>query len=130
MDIRHSRPGCFRINIGRRIKKTVYGSPDVITKYCYDGDQVIAEYDGSDTLLQKFIYGPGIDEPICMIDVDGGDIVYYYHFDGLGSIAALSDVNNIIVERYSYDVFGASTIYDVNKTEISQSAIGNPCPPS
>ena len=44
----------------------VYGSPNVTTKYCYDGDQVIAEYDGSNTLLRKFIYGPGIDEPVCM----------------------------------------------------------------
>lgn len=61
-----------------------------------------------------------------MIDVDGGNMVYYYHFDGLGSVAALSDVNNVIVERYSYDVFGAPTIYDVNSSEISQSAIGNP----
>jgi len=61
-----------------------------------------------------------------MIDVDGGNTVYYYHFDGLGSVAALSDVNNVIVERYSYDVFGAPTIYDVNSSEISQSAIGNP----
>jgi len=61
-----------------------------------------------------------------MIDVDGGNTVYYYHFDGLGSVAALSDVNNVTVERYSYDVFGAPTIYDVNSSEISQSAIGNP----
>ena len=28
---------------GGRISKTVYGSPDIITKYCYDGDQVTAE---------------------------------------------------------------------------------------
>jgi RHS repeat-associated protein len=77
-------------------------------------------------VLRKFVYGPGIDEPICMIDVDGGNIVYYYHFDGLGSVAALSNINNVIVERYSYDVFGAPTIYDVNSSEISQSAIGNP----
>ena len=111
---------------GRRTKKTVYGSPDIITKYCYDGDQVIAEYDDSNNFLRKFIYGPGIDEPICMIDVDGGDKVYYYHFDGLGSVVALSDVNNVIVERYSYDVFGAPTIYDVNNSQISQSVIGNP----
>jgi len=41
-----------------------------------------------------------------MIDVTDGNSVYYYHFDGLGSVVALSDVNNIIVERYSYDVFG------------------------
>jgi len=61
-----------------------------------------------------------------MIDVDGGDIVYYYHFDGLGSVAALSDVNNVIVESYSYDVFGAPTIYDCNSSPISLSAIGNP----
>jgi len=30
----------------------------------------------------------------------------FYHYDGLGSVAALSDVNSVIVERYSYDVFG------------------------
>ncbi|MHC4302217.1 MAG: hypothetical protein ACYS7Y_33575, partial [Planctomycetota bacterium] len=92
---------------GRRISKTVYGSPDVTTKYCYDGDQVVAEYDGSDNLLRKFIYGPGIDEPICMIDVADSNAVYYYHFDGLGSVVALSDVNNVIAESYAYDVFGA-----------------------
>jgi RHS repeat-associated protein len=91
---------------GRRLKKTVYGSPDVVTKFCYDGDQVIAEYDGSDALLRKFIYGPGIDEPICMIDVQDNNAMYYYHFDGLGSIIAISDVNSDIVETYSYDVFG------------------------
>jgi RHS repeat-associated protein len=112
--------------LGRRISKTVYGSPDVTTKYCYDGGQVIAEYDGSGNLLRKFVYGPGIDEPICMIDVTDSNAVYYYHFDGLGSVAALSDASANIVESYSYDVFGAPTIYDANSSEISQSAIGNP----
>ena len=29
------------------------------TYYCYDADQVISEYDGSDMLLRKFIYGCG-----------------------------------------------------------------------
>ena len=41
-----------------------------------------------------------------MIVVNGGEIKYYYHFDGLGSVVALSNVNGEIVERYSYDVFG------------------------
>jgi len=98
---------------GRRIERTVYidSEPNEVTKYCYDGDQVIAEYDGNDvaavfTLARKFIYGPGIDEPICMIDVTDSNAVYYYHFDGLGSVVALSNANNEIVERYTYDVFG------------------------
>lgn len=99
---------------GRRICKTINGT---IISYCYDGDQVIAEYDANDTLLRKFIYGPGIDEPICMIDVTDNNAVYYYHFDGLGSVVALSDANAGIVERYSYDVFGESNI---------ESTIGNP----
>ena len=76
---------------------------------------MIAEYDGSNTLLRKFTYGPGIDKPICMIDVADSNTVYYYHFDGLGSVIALSDVNSVIVERYSYDVFGQpSNTSDVN----------------
>ncbi len=41
-----------------------------------------------------------------MIDVADSNTVYYYHFDGLGSVVALSDVNGVIVEEYSYDVFG------------------------
>ncbi|MHC4121449.1 MAG: hypothetical protein ACYSWO_28585, partial [Planctomycetota bacterium] len=71
--------------------------------------------------MRKFVYGPGIDEPICMIDVADSNAVYYYHFDGLGSVVALSDVNNVIAESYAYDVFGAPTIYDANYTEISPS---------
>ena len=99
---------------GRRVSKSVYGSPDVTTKYCYDGDQVIAEYEAGQ-LVRKFIYGPGIDEPICMIDVAAGNAVYYYHFDGLGSVAALSNNSGEIVERYSYDVFGrADRVSDVS----------------
>jgi len=61
-------------------------------------------------LVRKFIYGPGIDEPIMMIDIADNNNVYYYHFDGLGSVAALSDVNSDIVETYSYDAFGQTTI--------------------
>jgi len=41
-----------------------------------------------------------------MIDVTDSNSVYYYHFDGLGSVVALSNANKEIVERYSYDVFG------------------------
>jgi hypothetical protein len=32
-----------------------------------------------------------------MVDVADSNAVYYYHFDGLGSATALSDVNNVIV---------------------------------
>jgi len=50
-----------------------------------------------------------------MIDVADSNNVYYYHFDGLGSVAALSDSTGCIVEQYSYDVFGEpNRVSDVN----------------
>ncbi len=96
------------------------------TKYVYDGDQVIAEYDGSDNLLRKFVYGPGIDEPVIIIDVADNNAVYYYHFDGLCSVAALTDANGTVVEKYEYDIFGGTTIKDASDNVLTESAIGNP----
>jgi RHS repeat-associated protein len=61
--------------------------------------------------LRKYIYGSGIDEPIIMIDASGN--FYYYHYDALGSVVALSKVNGSIseiVEAYVYDVFGKCTV--------------------
>jgi len=42
---------------------------------------------------------------------------YFYHFDGLGSVTNIIDINGNIVESYSYDEYGKP-----NQT----SAIGNP----
>jgi YD repeat-containing protein len=78
---------------GRRIAKAVDGTTAV--KYLYDGDQCIAEYDGSDNLLRKYIFGPGIDEPISMIDVEDSNATYYYHFDALGGVVALTNSSEV-----------------------------------
>jgi len=103
---------------GRRVIKTAEGTT---IKYVYDGDRVAAEYENGD-LVRKFIYGPGIDEPICMI---AGASTYYYHFDGLGSVAALSDNAGNIVEKYSYDVFGTPAIKGPSGEPRATSAISN-----
>ena len=116
--------------LGRRVSKMVGAAT---TRYCYDGDQVVAEYDGSGTLLRKFIYGPGIDEPICMIVPGSPTMTYFYHQDALGSVVALSKYNTSlgyaeIVERYKYSAFGETTICDGSGTPRSpnQSAFDNP----
>ena len=96
---------------GRRITKAVDG---VITNYFYDSDQVIVEYDSSNQMLRRYVYGLGIDEPICVIQTTG---TYYYHFDALGSVIALTDNSGTVTETYVYSPYG-----DVN----SSSSIGNP----
>jgi RHS repeat-associated protein len=103
--------------LGRRVSRT-YGTS---TTYVYDGGQIIAEYNGG-TLLRKYIYGPGIDEPVCMV-ASGG--TYYYHFDGLGSVAALTDSGGTLVEKYRYDAFGATTILAPDNQTRTASLYGN-----
>jgi RHS repeat-associated protein len=131
---------------GRRISKKVTDTtgPTVTSyiEYCYDGDQVIAEYvdndfDGDvDYLARKFIYGPGIDEPICMMTYNAAGAEtgrYWYHFDALGSVMALSQYNSgngdaSIVERYEYSAFGETIVCDGNGTPRASnvSDYGNP----
>ena len=94
---------------GRRIAKSY--NEEVITSYVYDGDHCLAEYDLNGNLKRKYIYGPGVDQPICMIEAGSSYAgTYYYHFDGLGSVVALTSGNagsmGNTVEVYEYDVYG------------------------
>jgi RHS repeat-associated protein len=75
---------------------------------------VLGEYDGNNNLLRKYIYGPGIDQPVCIIEVADANAVYYYHFDALGSVVALSDAAGDTVQTYEYSVYGEVAVEDAN----------------
>ncbi|MBI9018885.1 MAG: hypothetical protein JEZ07_16665, partial [Phycisphaerae bacterium] len=108
---------------GRRLSK---GDGSTTTTYVYDGTQVIAEYEGVD-LKKKYIYGPGIDQPIAMIYVDGYTETWYYYLqDSLGNVIALIDDSGAIVETYEYTPFGTPTIKNASGTEIATSSVDNP----
>ena len=104
--------------MGRRTTKTVDG---LTTRFVYDGWRVIAEYDGSDQILHRFIYGTGIDEPLRMDAATApGESTfdaYHYHSDGLCSVIALTNDAGQIAERYAYDAYGKPD---------STSSAGNP----
>jgi RHS repeat-associated protein len=52
-----------------------------------------------------------------IVETGPGAGSYYYHYDALGSIAALSNIDGEIEEQYIYDVYGKPS---------SASSIGNP----
>ncbi len=97
--------------LGRRSEKDVDGT---VTKFVYAGATVIAEYDGADQLLARYIPGLGIDRPVLM---DRGGTFSYYHYDGSGSVIAMTDVFGVVVESYAYGPYGESADGDL---------IGNP----
>jgi RHS repeat-associated protein len=90
---------------GRRIsKKVTQGTEAVTTQYFYDDKNLILEYDGAGgTVTNKYVHGPGIDEPVAVMNGKG---TYFYHLDGLGSVVALTDQRGTTVETYEYDSFG------------------------
>jgi RHS repeat-associated protein len=92
------------------------------TYYAYDGWNLIGEYDVFGNEQVHYVYGPGSDEPLCMVKPEG---TYYYHQDGNGNVAALTDQNGNLVESYAYDPYGKPTIYAPNGTVRSASAVGN-----
>ena len=90
--------------LGRRIQKLVMpgGSPTT-TRYVYDEEDILLEYDGNNILQARYLHGPGIDDPLLL---ERGSQRYYYHSDGLGSITEITDATGIVVKSYLYDSFG------------------------
>ncbi len=72
---------------------------------------MIAEYDAAGKLLARYVYGPGLDEPLVILK---GGKSYSFHADSLGSIVALTDSRGQLVEQYRYDPFGTPTILAPN----------------
>ncbi|CUS39085.1 hypothetical protein COMA1_70019 [Candidatus Nitrospira nitrosa] len=86
--------------LGRRIEKVANGQTK---RYIYDGEDILLEYDGSNTLQARYTHGPGIDEPIA---VTKGGSTFFYHQDGLGSVTDLTDSAGATAKSYSYDAYG------------------------
>jgi RHS repeat-associated protein len=98
---------------GRRIEKKVDGATQV--KYVYDGDHIIAEYNSAGTLLRKYVHGPCVDEPICMIEASGTYAgTHYYHYDALGSCVAMTNSAGNVTQLYEYSVYGQVAASDAD----------------
>ena len=110
---------------GRRAKKFVHIPEFRVVNYLYDGAQVIEERDGDFEPVRRFVYGPGIDEPVSIHDVTSGQ-TYFYQRDGLGSVTGLVDSEGNVIERYRYSPFGKLQIYDGNWNQLTGSTVGNP----
>jgi RHS repeat-associated protein len=107
--------------VGRRIRKVVTnsGALNGATNFHLDGRQVIEERDGTDDVVQQYVYGIDIDEPLVLDrNLDGddsavgtGDQRLFFHSNSLGSVLALTDSTGASVEGYQYDAYGHQTVF-------------------
>jgi RHS repeat-associated protein len=76
------------------------------TRFAYDGVDMIAEHNGSDTLQRRFVHGPGLDEPLVQYEGTGTADRRFLHADERGSIIASSDGSGAMLAINKYDEFG------------------------
>ena len=78
------------------------------TRFVYDGDRLVAEYNGSGTLQRRYVHGAGIDEPL--IWYEGAAVSSasrrHLHADHQGSIVATSNAAGAKLAIHGYDPYG------------------------
>lgn len=91
--------------VSRRSSKTVNSDT---TDYLSDGQEEIAEYDrNTGDLLRRYVYGPGIDERIALVDAAGNR--QYYQVNHQGSTIAVTDDSGDLAETFRYNPWGSSS---------------------
>ena len=103
----------------RCVKRNVNGVP---TFFYWDNWDLIEERNGLDQQIARYVHGAMMDEILVRITADPP---IYYHQDSIGSVTHLTDGNGNVVEKYTYDIFGAPTILDPQSSILSASAFGN-----
>jgi RHS repeat-associated protein len=78
------------------------------TQFLYDGDELVAEYNGSGTLLRRYVHGDGADDPLFWYEGAGLDQPRFPHTDRQGSITATAGTSPLSINTYDeYGIPGA-----------------------
>lgn len=64
-------------------------SPSGSTRFHYDGDELVAEYDGSGVVKHRYMHGRGVDDPVVWYDATTYQFKWL-HADNQGSIVSIS----------------------------------------
>jgi RHS repeat-associated protein len=88
-----------------RLYETIGGG--ATTRFLHDGDEMVAEYNGSGTLLRRYAHGKNVDDPV--VWYEGSSLVTprWLHTDHQGSVITVTDSSGgAAVAINSYDEYG------------------------
>jgi RHS repeat-associated protein len=99
-------------------------SPSGTTRFLYDGDRLIGEYNSSGTLLRRYVHGPAVDEPI--VWYEGASVSpasrRYLHANHQGSIVALTTPSGSTLQVNMYDAYGVTTASNTGRFQYTGQA--------
>jgi len=76
------------------------------TRYLYDGDKLIAEYDDQGAMLRRYVHGDGVDNPLVWYEGATTAVPQYLYADHQGSIVARTDASGAVMAINGYDEYG------------------------
>lgn len=88
-----------------RLSRTSGGSGST-TRFLYDGDELVAEFDGSGNLLRRYVHGSAIDDPVVWYEGAGLSSPRWVHSNHQGSVVAVTDSSGNAIAINSYDEWG------------------------
>jgi len=78
-----------------------------LAKLQYDGLDMVGEYDSSGTLQKRYVFGPGVDEPVVEYDKNGASYTRAWLVaDERGSVIARADDTGAVTAINTYDEYG------------------------
>jgi RHS repeat-associated protein len=76
----------------------------VQTWVVWDGQNPYADFNGSGTLQQRYLYGPALDALLAR--TDSGGTTAWYLTDRLGSVRDIANTSGTVIDHVVYDSFG------------------------
>ncbi len=91
--------------MGRLIKIDA-GTDASATKFLYDGDALIAEYNVSGGRLRTYGHGTGVDDILWSYEWGQPDLARFYHKNHQGSVVAITSYGGTPIAINGYDAYG------------------------
>ena len=77
-----------------------------VTRFQYDGNHMVAEYNASNQMQRRYVYGPAADEVVAWYEGSGTGDRRWLHRDERGSVVAVSNASGSSIAINAYDEYG------------------------
>jgi RHS repeat-associated protein len=75
-------------------------------RFDYDGDQIVSETTTAGSLVRRYVFGPGMDEPLVWYEGTGTGSKRYFDTDEHGSVIRVTDGSGATLNLNTYDEYG------------------------
>jgi RHS repeat-associated protein len=103
-----SKTAALRYDPMGRLYETVgtVNGGTVTTRFLYDGDELVAEYDSAGNMLKRYVHGPSDDDPLLWYEGASLETRKQIFTDHQGSVVSIADGSGSNIAINTYDEWG------------------------